>query len=110
MQCESEANTALFQAAKNGNVTELRDALEKGANPDFFTTNEEGNPAPIHASIKFADEDSSLECVKILLKSGANVNTKLLSNQNSALHEGAYEKVPRLNDLLVSYSRGDLSR
>lgn len=110
MQYESDANTALFQAAKNGNVTGLRDALEKGANPDFFTTNEEGNPASIHASIKFADEDSSLECVKILLESGANVNTKLISNQNSALHEGAYEKVSRLNDILVSNSRVNLTR
>ncbi len=88
MQWDTAENISLFEAAQHGNSQGLKDALDKGANPDYFHKYEEGNPSSLHASVKIDDELSSLQCTKLLLESGADVNATLISNKNSALHDG----------------------
>ena len=90
MQWNTAENISLFESAQYGNFQGLKDALDKGANPDYFYKYEEGNPSSLHASVKIENEITSVQCTKLLLESGADVNAKLISNKNSALHDGMY--------------------
>lgn len=69
--------TALSQAASQGAIKVVNLLLARGA--DVNAASKDGY-TPLHAAISNGNNDTSREIVKILLKSGANVNPQTLRN------------------------------
>ncbi len=88
-QTASNENVALYNAAKDGNVSALKDALNSGANVNYTHRSSEGCPLPLHESVKMKHGDG-VTCTKLLLDSGASLDTMLITNCNTPLHEAAH--------------------
>jgi len=88
-QKSTRQNIALYQAAKNGNIHELEKAIENGANINFTSRVDEGCPSSILETVKLQSKEG-IACTKLLLDNGAKMDTILLQNGNTALHEAAY--------------------
>ncbi len=89
-QTASTENVALYNAAKDGNVSALKDALKSGANANYTHRSIEGCPLPLHESVKMKHGDGGLACTKLLLDNGASLDTMLITNCNTPLHEAAH--------------------
>ena len=83
-------NVALFEAASEGDVDRLREALNNGANANYFDQNGELLGA-LHAVARShsASENGSALCATELIEKGARVSAALISNRNEAIHEAA---------------------
>lgn len=93
-QTPSEVNLDLWDAAQKGDLERLKLAIERGGNPDFFNSMEEGAPTSLHAVARTSYKNAA--CAKELLDNGAEVNVTLKSNFNSPLHEGRTMTPPPL--------------
>jgi cytohesin len=81
---ESSGNNAeIFSAVENGNLSEVKILLEKGANPNVFDPRSEGKGwAPLH----YAIEENRSDIVKILVEKGADVNIKAKGDESEVHH------------------------
>lgn len=68
-QVDSEENRALFHAALDGNLRGVKNALQRGAKPNFFFRPEDNKNA-----LHVASEFGHLEVVNELLEHGAEVD------------------------------------
>ena len=69
---------------KESDIILLKDALAKGANPNFINQHDQGRPTPLHETVQTSDSD----CTKELLENGACVNIARIDTRNTPLHEG----------------------
>lgn len=107
-QWNSSQNTELYDAAANGDIRRLRDALEKGANPNYFNRNDDGTPGVLHAAAKAEllsnkDNEAAL-CAKELIGKGARVSAALISNRNAPIHEAAFAGSKGVCEVLIEAS------
>ena len=82
----SLASRGLIDAATNADVVALKDALLI-AHPDDECAKHGASPLHL-VSATHVDEDAAIECLKLLLKQGANIN-KRASNGSTPLHWAA---------------------
>ena len=75
-----------MKAVKCGDFVAVKDALHKGANPNYINQNDEGCPTALHETIE--TNDSAL--VKEMLNHGACANVTKVDTKNTPLHEGKY--------------------
>ena len=69
-QYQTKENILLLQAASDGDIVKLKEALESGANPNYICKDGE-QLGTLHIAAT-SPLSSSLECVSALIKSGAN--------------------------------------
>lgn len=100
-------NNDLFEAAKNGDVEALRTALKNGASANFACRKEEGAPTSLHESIKLRDENG-VQCTKLLLDNGADIDATLLTNCNTPLIDAAGLGAEDICELLIEKSKEQL--
>ena len=89
-QLVTKENVALFEAASEGDVDQLREALNSGANANYFDQNGELLGA-LHAAARSLSEseNGSALCATELVERGARVSAALISNRNLPIHEAA---------------------
>ena len=104
---ELSTNNDLFEAAKNGDVEALRTALKNGANAKFECRKEEGAPTSLHESIKLRNENG-VQCTKLLLENGADIDATLLTNCNTPLIDAAGLGAENICELLIEKSKEQL--
>ncbi len=69
---------------KVDDIVALKEALAKGANPNFINQNDEGGPTALHETVYTNNSDF----VKELLECGACANITKIHTKNTPLHEG----------------------
>jgi|ThiBio_1000_plan_1041568.scaffolds.fasta_scaffold06313_4 ankyrin repeat protein len=82
----------LFEAARRGDLNEVRDALRQGADP---TARAERGHTPLHA----AALEGHAEVVGLLIDAGADVNARTSGTKTTPLHSaagGGHAEVARL--------------
>ena len=104
----SAMNSSLFEAAKKGDVHSLKEALKKGANPNYAARSEEGAPTSLHEAVKIQHEDGE-ECTKVLLENGADIDSTLLTNCNTPLIGAAAAGADNICRLLIEKSEERLN-
>src|SRR4051812_34614502 len=67
-------NQSLFAAVKNNDIKAVKYLLNKGANPNAY--DDDSDNVPINAAMY-----ASVDCMKLLLKKGAEVNAKNKSGE-----------------------------
>jgi hypothetical protein len=107
-ESSASANSALFDAAKNGDSEALRRALKNGASPNYTSLKEEGAPTSLHESVKFSNE-TGVECTKLLLENGADIDATLLTNCNTPLIGAAGVGAENICQLLIEKSEERLN-
>jgi len=75
-QYQTKENILLLQAASDGDIDKLKEALQSGANPNYIEKNGEQLGA-LHIAAT-SPLSSSLECVSALIDSGANPKGEVL--------------------------------
>lgn len=73
-------NISLYKSAKAGSMTGVRNALDKGAKPDFFY-----NPEDSMNALHIASLEGFLEIVQLLLEAGAHVDCVVVGSKDTAL-------------------------
>ena len=103
-QRDTAANTQLFEAASAGNVSLLREALEKGANSNHVS--KEGDMLfTLHAAARSPNsKNGSALCARELVESGARVSCALISNRNEPIHEAANAGAAEVCQVLIDAS------
>lgn len=91
----SDGFTSLGLASFFGHLSLVNLLLDKGANPNIASNNQ-FKVAPIHSACAI----SHFEIVKILIKNGADINTKQMQGF-TPLHSAAYNGQTKLAKLLI---------
>ena len=87
-QHKSVENQQLFDAVKKGDVHSLERALQRGADPNYISQQNDGSPFPLYEAVKMDDNRVGIACTKVLLDHGANINLRTITTRNTPLHEG----------------------
>ena len=82
-----QSNLPLDQAARDGNLVEVKRLLDKGADPNEI--NKWGTTALTGASSLGANSESHTEIIRVLLRRGADVNKRVLGG-TTAINEASY--------------------
>lgn len=82
-------NIALCEAAKSGNLTDLKSSMAAGADPNY------NNGAPLY----LAALHNQLDCVKELVAAGANIAEQNYQCWNTAAQQGHSEVLRFLSSL-----------
>lgn len=85
-QYQTKENILLLQAASDGDIVKLREALESGANPNYISKNDE-QLSTLH--IAATSPKSSSLCVSSLLDSGANPTMRTIADRCEPIHLAA---------------------
>ena len=88
----ADANLDLFKAAEKGSAIGIETALKKGANPNLFTN---GSSPLMIAAYK-----GSPECLKLLLKAGADINAVSDSGSSVLQHAAAHGRKDNVKVLI----------
>jgi len=78
-QYQTKENILLLQAASDGDIVKLKEALESGANPNYICKDGE-QLGTLHIAA------SSLECVSSLIESGANSTVRSIVTRSEPIH------------------------
>jgi uncharacterized protein len=92
MALMADANQDLFKAAEKGSATGIEAALKNGANPNFYMN---GSTALMIAAYK-----GSPECLKVLLKAGADINAVSDSGTSVLQHAAAHARQDNVKVLI----------
>ena len=90
-QWETDSNIALFAAASEGDIKKLKEALSKGANPNFISKNE--HLGALHAaarSLSSSSENGAALCARELIGNGARASCRSLADKNEPIHEASF--------------------
>ena len=79
-QQSTPENIALFKSAKAGSMTGVRNALDKGAKPDFFF-----NPEDSKNALHIASQEGYIDIVQELLDNKAHVDCIVVGSKETAL-------------------------
>jgi len=82
-QYQTKENILLLQAASDGDIVKLKEALESGANPNYICKDGE-QLGTLH--IAATSPKSTLECVSSLIKSGANPTVRSIATRREPIH------------------------
>ncbi len=99
-------NKALYNAAKTGDVEALKAALKNGACPNYTSSKDEGDPTSLHETVKLGDA-KGIECTKMLLDKGANIDATLLTNRNTPLIVASGVGAEEVCKLLIERKNGE---
>jgi len=80
---EMEFERGLWGAARDGNISRIRELLSKRADPNAFDV---GGYAPLH----YAARRGSANIADVLLASGADVNAQTMTGRDTPLHRAAF--------------------
>ena len=86
-QYQTKENILLLQAASDGDIDKLREALESGANPNYIEKNGE-QLGTLHIAAT-SPKSMSLECVSSLIDSGANPKVRSIADRCEPIHLAA---------------------
>ena len=89
-KAQQKLNNKLYEAAKKGDIEQVKKLLEKGANPNSYYSGaydaREYYETPLLAVVRYGkDDEQALEIMKVLINAGADVNARNRS-YSTALH------------------------
>lgn len=93
-----DVSEKLWKAVKTGDYNEVKDLLEKGANPNFLTSNLiDGTGTPFHSAVRC----NKCNIVRCMLEYGADVNL-VDEDGDSPLFSAVYKSTdPEIRNLLL---------
>ena len=96
----------LHVAAWEGSPQILEGLLQSGASPDHPDQTFEGGP--LHTCVKSnRDQQKTLECMKLLLRYGANVDAKDLNGETAVVHAARCQKINHVRILMQNRAHLD---
>ena len=105
-QWETESNINLFNAASEGDINKLKEAISNGANPNFISKNGE-QLSSLHAaarSLSSSSENGAALCARELIGHGARASCRSVANKNEAVHEASFVGNEGVVEVLVESS------
>ena len=84
-QLPNEANIKLFNAASHGVLKTVKEAFKMGGLPNYFHRPSDGATS-LHAAARSASNEAA-DCINFLFLKGACLDSKMITNQNTPLHE-----------------------
>ena len=104
-QWETLENINLFNAASEGNINKLKEALSNGANPNYISKQNEQLGA-LHAAARSlsSSENGAALCARELIGNGARASCRSISDKNEPIHEAASAGNEQVVKVLVESS------
>jgi len=98
-QLPNEANISLFKSASRGDLEEVKDAFKDGGLPNYFHRPSDGATS-LHAAARSASNDA-VKCINFLFLKGACLDSRMITNQNTPLHEAIGNNKQSTSEALI---------
>ncbi|GMH54359.1 hypothetical protein TrRE_jg8171 [Triparma retinervis] len=98
-QLPSEVNIALFNQASFGDLEAVKGAYKAGGKPNYFHRPSDGATS-LHAAARSPSKEAA-DCINFLFLKGACLDVKMITNQNTPLHEAIGNNKQLTSDALI---------
>ena len=105
-QLPNEANVGIFTSASAGDHDGLQRFYDKGGKPNYFHRPSDGATS-LHGAAR-SGTSGALRCMEFLMLKGAVLDAKMITNQNTPLHEATHHNRQKACGALVNAGAGFL--
>ena len=99
-QLPSEANITLFEKASLGDFQAVKEAHKAGGKPNYFHRPSDGATS-LHAAARSPSKEAT-ECINFLFLKGACLDARMITNQNTPLHEAIANNKQLTSEALIA--------